>query len=469
MGLRVVSAAGLEPGDGLATAAPLAPRRRVLVVAWLGLAVLILAAVLGWVDRMVFSLLAEPVRQSMALSDAQLGLLQGAGFALFAGIATLPLGWLGDRFDRRLVLAACVLLWSAATAMRGTAHSYAMLFVASIGLGVGEAGLAPLVYSLIPEMFPRAQRSLANTLFAFVSIAGGALGTMLGGAVLGLLEQARPSLPAALQVMENWRLGFFAMALPGPLVALLVLLIGGRTGRAAVAAPGDLASAGPDATGLPGYRHYMGKHWRTLAGLVTGIGVANVGLLAVYTWVPILAARQFGATPAQLGQGMGLALLAGSLAGAALGAVALRFAQRRIGAAAPVRVVLLANLTAALLSVPLVLVRSASDVFVLLALIVVPLIAGTVVIPNVLQDVSAPYLRSRIIATLTLASMPFAVLGPLLVGGLSDALKSVPNGLAWALVLITLAGAGAGALVLRRSENSFVRLAQAMQSHSTHP
>lgn len=469
MGLSVVSAAGLEPGDGLTGVVPLPVPRRALAAAWLGLAVLILAAVLGWVDRMVFNLLAEPVRQAMALSDTQLGLLQGAGFALFAGVATLPLGWLGDRFDRRLVLAACVLLWSAATAMRGTAHSYAMLFVASIGLGVGEAGLAPIVYSMIPELFPRRQRALANTLFAFVSIAGGALGTMLGGAVLGLVEQARPLLPPALQAMENWRLGFFAMALPGPLVALLVLLIGGRTGRAAGDAQGDLAPAGQDASGLMSYRLYMRSHWRTLAGLVTGIGVANVGLLAVYTWVPILAARQFGATPAQLGQGMGLALLAGTVAGAALGAVALRFAQRRIGAAAPVRVVLLANLTAALLSLPLVLVRSANDVFVLLALIVVPLIAGTVVIPNVLQDVSAPHLRSRIIATLTVAAMPFAVLGPLLVGGLSDALKSVPNGLAWALVLITLACGCAGAVVLRRSENAFVRLVQAMQSHSTEP
>lgn len=459
--MKVYSEAGAAQA---ALATPPASGRAALASAWCGLAVLILATVLGWVDKMIFSLLAEPMRLTMGLSDTQLGMMQGVGFALFAGIATLPLGWLADRTDRRVALAACVLLWSVATAMRGTAQSYEMLFVASIGLGVGEAGLAPIIYSLIPDMFPRAQRPLANNLFALISISGGALGIMLGGAILDMVDGARPLLPLSMQALETWRLGFFAMAVPGPLVALLVLTIRRRARTRDDVPVGEIratVAVGP----LPaGYGEFMRAHWHTLAGLVAGIGIATIGLLAVYTWVPILAARQFGATPAQVGQGMGLALLAGTLAGAAIGAVALRSAMRRVGAAAAVRVVMLSNLAAALLSIPLLLVRSSTDVFVLLGLIVAPLICGTVVIPNVLQEVSPPHLRARVIATLTLASMPFAVLSPLLVGALSDALKGVPNGLAWALVAITLAGGGVGAVVLRLSEAPFVRLVRALQS-----
>ncbi|KAI1696387.1 major facilitator superfamily domain-containing protein [Ditylenchus destructor] len=85
---------------------------------WYTLAVLLVATILGSVDAMLVTLLTEPMRATLALSDTQIGMLKGAGLVLFTGLATLPLGWLGDRYDRRLVLAACVLVWSAATGLR---------------------------------------------------------------------------------------------------------------------------------------------------------------------------------------------------------------------------------------------------------------------------------------------------------------------------------------------------------------
>src|SRR5262245_47636732 len=78
------------------------PRAR--AAAWYALVVLVLATVLSAVDKIIFTLLAEPIRLSLHLSDTQLGVVQGVGLLLFTGLATLPLGWLGDRFDRRYVL-----------------------------------------------------------------------------------------------------------------------------------------------------------------------------------------------------------------------------------------------------------------------------------------------------------------------------------------------------------------------------
>jgi MFS family permease len=447
--------------------------------AWYALAVLVIATVLGSIDKVILTLLTEPMRIALSLSDTQLGLLQGAGIVLFTGIATLPLGWLSDRYDRRVVLAACVLLWSAATAMRGTAMDYGVLFIASIGLGVGEAGLGPITNSMIPDLFPRAQRVLANAVFALSAIFGSALGALLGGTVVHLTEDLRPLLPASMQQLEAWRLTFFVMASVGLPVALLVLSIrrtrrgGAQPVTPVVPATSAVHEAAPaasavmhhadadDAASTISFRDHVREHWRTFAGLVTGAGLASIGMSSIGTWLPIMAARQYGVTPAQMGQGMGIAFLSGTVIGGLLGVAAMRFVQPRMGPAAALRIIMLGNLTAALLSSLLLFTRSATDAFALLALLVVPLISGAVLLPNVLQDAAPPHLRARTIAMLSVAGLPFGVLGPLVVGMLSDALKSVPNGLAVAIVATTLIGGVMGAMVLRATEGPFVRLMRA--------
>lgn len=457
-------AAALPP-DAASAAVP-GTARKAPASAWYALAVLVIATVLGSIDKVILTLLTEPMRIALSLSDTQLGLLQGAGIVLFTGIATLPLGWLSDRYDRRVVLAACVLLWSAATAMRGTAMDYGVLFIASIGLGVGEAGLGPITNSMIPDLFPRAQRVLANAVFALSAIFGSALGALLGGTVVHLTDDLRHWLPASMQQLEAWRLTFFVMASAGIPVTLLVLSIrrtrrGGAQPVSPAAATQADAEDVDDAISTISFRDHLRQHWRTFAGLVIGAGLASIGMSSIGTWLPIMAARQYGVTPAQMGQGMGIAFLCGTVIGGLLGVAAMRYVQPRMGPAAALRIIMLGNLTAALLSSLLLFTRSATDAFTLLALLVVPLISGAVLLPNVLQDAAPPHLRARTIALLSVAGLPFGVVGPLVVGMLSDALKSVPNGLAVAIVATTLIGGVMGAMVLRATEGPFVRLMRA--------
>jgi len=448
------------PLDAAAPAA-LETTRKAPTSAWHALAVLIIATVLGSIDKVILTLLTEPIRQTLSLSDTQIGLLQGAGIVLFTGIATLPLGWLSDRYDRRVVLAACVVLWSAATAMRGTAMDYGVLFVASVGLGVSEAGLTPITNSMIPDLFPRAQRVLANAVFALSAIFGSALGALLGGTIVHLTDDLRPWLPVAMQQLEAWRLTFFVLASAGIPVTLLVLSIR-RTprGGAQAAKPGAKAAEASGATTL---REHLRQHWRTFAGLVVGVGLTSVGLSSLGTWLPIVTARTYGVTPVQMGQGMGLAFLCGTVAGGLLGVLSMRYVQPRMGPAAALRLIMLGNLSAALMSTLLLFTSSANHNFMLLGLLVVPLIGSAVLLPNVLQDAAPPHLRARTIAMLTLASLPFGVVGPLMVGMLSDALKSMPNGLAVSIVATTLVGGCLGAMVLRATEGPFVRLMREAQ------
>ncbi len=432
--------------------------------AWYALAILILATFLGTLDAALLKLLAEPIKHSLDLSDTQLGLMQGAGLTLFAGIATFPIGWIADRYDRRVVLAGCIVLWSVATAVRGTSHSFEAMFLASIGLGIGEAGLAPIVYSLIPDLFPSKQRVLATGIYVLLSITGAGVGIALGGAMMPMLESLRPDMPLALQGLETWRLTCMAVALPGPFVALLVLLIRWRiaansVARAIVSVHNGMVEPVAIAP-RTGMLCYVRDHWRTLIGIVSGIGLSSMGLAALGNWLPVLATREYGASPAQVGQGIGMAILGGTLAGATLGGLLLRHMRRHFGLAAPLRVIMLGQVVAGALSLMLLLVRSANDIYILSGLMLTPLIATSMLSPTLLQDLSPTHLRTRMISLFTIALLPFGALSPVLVGMVSDH----HGQLVTAILGITFTGIAVGALILRMTEASFTRTTALAQS-----
>src|SRR5437870_8875185 len=99
--------------------------------AWLSLAVMVAVMLFAMIDRQVFGLVAAEMSNTLHLSNTQLGLIQGLGFAAFTFIAAYPIAWLADRFDRRWVLAGCILSWALGTAACGLASGFVTLFVAS--------------------------------------------------------------------------------------------------------------------------------------------------------------------------------------------------------------------------------------------------------------------------------------------------------------------------------------------------
>ncbi len=436
---------------------PLAPEQRARARRWTGTAisaygllVLIVATIFGALDRQILVLLAEPMRQSLQLTDTKLGLLQGAGITLFAGVAAVPLGWLADRYGRRCVLAACVMVWAAATAACGMATNFPALFLAAAGLGIGEAGLSPIVFGLIPEIVSPRRRVLANGIYALAAIFGAGLGVALSGAMVQSLGALRPLLPAALQALESWRLAFLAVALPGPLVALAVLLIRLHPQRSS-----DHATS---STGIsPALRDYARTHLRCMVGVFGGSGLAGLGLAASGNWLPIIASRSFGADPATVGQGMGMGYLLGTAAGAALGALGVRLLGRRLGLALPMRVIAVGAGVAALAAGLMPLARSVNTLYLLFGVQVMALIAGSVLVPTLLQDMTPVTLRSRLIAIGSVVSVLLGALSPVLVGALSDQLSTTPQGL-----LMAVAGVGAlafalAALLMRAAEQAFVQ------------
>lgn len=423
------------------------------VGAWLGLFALVIVTFFANVDRQMLVLLAELIRAEFGLADIQVGLLQGAGIALFAGAAAIPIGWLADRVDRRVVLALCILLWSAATAACGLATGFWTLFIASIGLGIGEAGLMPIIYGLLPDLFPARQRILANSVFALVNLLSAGAGMALGGLLIRGIDTMHAVLPFGLESTSTWRIAFFAVAVPAPLLVLIIAMIRPRYAHAE--APS--ASADTQATGLPA-GEYFRREMPMMIRFFGAIALINMAFSGITSWMPVVAVRLFGATPATAGAGLGGAAMVGSVIGCVLGWLLARRLSVRLGVLAPLRVCEWGALGACVVSLGYLIAPSVSYVYVLFGAQFMCVVAGMIMFPGLMQSICPPYLRSRVAAIGVLTTVLMQSGSPVVIGLISDHLHGNGAGLIWAIVAVALSGFIVSCLLMRHAANA-VRLA----------
>ncbi|MEP7270786.1 MAG: MFS transporter [Acidobacteriota bacterium] len=162
---------------------------------------------MNFFDRQILAAVTEPIRKEWLLNDTQMGFLNTV-FTLIYAVAGVPLGRLADRGSRTRVLAIGVSVWSALTAASGLAWSYWSLFVARLGVGVGEASCAPAANSLIGDLFPPHRRARAISVFML----GLPVGIFLSNLISGRIAQA-----------YNWRMPFFIAFVPGVILAVFAL------------------------------------------------------------------------------------------------------------------------------------------------------------------------------------------------------------------------------------------------------
>ena len=177
--------------------------RRVLVL-------LFLANLLNFFDRTIPAILNEPIRLEWGLSDTQLGMI-GAAFTLVYAVAGLPLGRLADRGSRSKIMGWGLVVWSGFTAANAAAWSFGSFLVARMGVGVGEASYAPASNALIGDLFPAERRSRA-------------LGLFMLGLPFGLLL-AFFSVGPIVEAFGDWRAPFVVAAVPGFVLAVFVFMI----------------------------------------------------------------------------------------------------------------------------------------------------------------------------------------------------------------------------------------------------
>jgi predicted MFS family arabinose efflux permease len=399
------------------------------------LALLFLAGVLNMFDRQIINVLAQPIKQDLAISDAQLGLLTGAAFGVFYALLGMPLARLADRVDRTRLIAASLVLWSVFTAACGFARSFAELFVARLAVGVGEAGSQPASAALVADLFPPARRGLAMSLL----LAGVPVGAFLGLLVGGLAGQ-----------LWGWRIAFTLAGLPGLALAVVMLATlrdrrapagtGAGGGRAALAAVGALLRR-------PGY-----------LALVLGNVCSTFAVYASGAWLPPFFIRVHHMTLAEIGAFAALAVGVGGGLGTLLGGLACDLLRPRLRR--PETVVLTA---VSLLCVPfLVIAVMAQDRTLALAAMFAFDVFAYAFLPAMVrasQEAADEGTRALAIGvTSSIATIVSLGVGLPLVGAVSDALAPAhgPRAIGYALALASAASL-AGALAYARAGRALAR------------
>ena len=193
--------------------------------AWLLVALLTIAYVVSFVDRYILSLLIEPIKADLGLTDFQIGLLLGPAFGIFYATMGLPLGYLADRSRRTWIVAVGIAIWSVATALSGLARSFVQMFIARVSVGVGEAALSPCAMSLIADSFPPDRRGKPIALYSSAISVGAALAALLGAAVLTWAGTAEGIELPVVGTLVPWRTAFLVAGLPGLVLAPIFFLL----------------------------------------------------------------------------------------------------------------------------------------------------------------------------------------------------------------------------------------------------
>lgn len=265
---------------------------------WYTIGVLTFGFILAYLDRNVMSILIEPMRRDLGLSDTELGLIQGFAFSIFFVLAGVPIGRLADRLNRRNILMIGIVCWSAATFVCGLADNFWELFFARVMVGVGEACLAPTAYSIVSDLVPPKRRGFAMGVLTGGSAIGAAGALFVGGLIL-------QSFPIGLQVaglghVAAWQLVFFLVSLPG--AALVLFLLTTKEPVRQEYAVSDDLSANSFVSFLRANKAGVGFAYAAFASnLVCGV--------AAVVWIPVVMMRVYEVPAAELGATIGLLML----------------------------------------------------------------------------------------------------------------------------------------------------------------
>ncbi len=380
--------------------------------AWWVVGLLAFGLMLSLLDRMVIALMIGPIERDLRLTDTQVSLLQGLAFTIFYVIAGIPLGRLADRWSRGKLAAGSVIAWSAMTMACGYTTSFWQFFVARLGVGVGEAGLAPSAVSLISDYFPKERRARPLAFMTIGSTAGAGLAMMVGGAVVH-----------AVGVQTAIRLPVVGSVRPWQAVFLILGIVGALFGTAflTVREPIRQDMSSQTQGGFSQVLGFMRRRWRFFLAQFLGPSLSVMTLVSFHSWIPTLFIRRFGWDPGSTGLAYGLCIGLGGLTGVlSSGWIAERLVATR-ATGAPLHVAFWAALSAV---VPAVLCPLATSPALLLSMLFLSstlLTIPSTLAPAVLQSVCPNGYRGQVFAIyLLVLSILSYTIAPLSVAVITD-------------------------------------------------
>ncbi|HJP05036.1 MAG: MFS transporter [Chromatiales bacterium] len=426
-------------------------------VAWFGVGVLVFAFIFSIADRIIISLLVDPIKLDLELSDSDMGLMMGPAFALFYALMGLPIGRMVDRRSRTMIVGTGIFLWSIMTALCGMARSFWELFLARVGVGVGEATLSPAAYSMIADSFPKEKLGRALGVYQSGAFFGVGFALIFGGLAIQFAKGAESIALPMIGSVKPWQLAFIAVGLPGVIVAALMFLVKEPIRQ-------GIASAAEDEISLGQAVRFAFKRWRVFIAHYSGFALLALPMTTLATWVPAYFIRVVGFTPPETGFQLGLIVLVCSPIGVIAGGWFADTLFKKGHTDAALRVAVMA----AAFMVPVSALATTFSDKTLVLILACPFAFGASIsmglAPTALQLVTPNRLRGQIgAAWMLFLNIITATLGPWAVGIINDAVFGDPLAVGQSIAAVNVFSVTLGGLILWATWKPF-RLAVEQQS-----
>ena len=378
---------------------PAAPERS--SYQWYVVIICMVAYILSFVDRQILSLMIEPIKADLMLSDTQFSLLQGLAFSLFYAFMGVPIAALADKKSRVKIIAVGIAFWSLATAACGLSKNFIQMFLARLSVGAGEAALSPAFYSIVADLFPKHKLGRALGVYAIGAFIGSGLAFLIGGYVIGLLKDVSFVTLPVIGEIKTWQLTFMIVGLPGVLLALLMILTVREPERKGLKM---------DANGVAvkaSFKNSIGfikTHKKTFFCHFIGFSFYTMMLYSLLGWAPAYYMRHFGLDASQTGYILGSIILVANTSGALFCGWLIDFFSKRGYSDAAIRA---GAIGCAALIIPSVLFTQIDNMQLSFALIFVAMFFSTFPIPAsaaATQMLTPNQLRSQVSAKFLLIS-----------------------------------------------------------------
>ncbi len=280
---------------------------------WYMVSLCMVAYIFSFIDRQVITLLVEPIRADLQITDTQFSLLHGLAFALLYATAGIPIARLADSRSRPVIISLGIFVWSLATALCGVAKSFVQLFMARMAVGVGEAALSPAAYSMINDSFPKSKLGTALGVYSSGSFLGAGLAFIIGGTAIGFVEQWGAQQLPLIGLIKPWQMTFLIVGLPGIVVSLLFILTIRDPERKGLA----MAAGGQGGAqfSFGDVLRYVRSHSRAFTAHYLGFGTMSLAMFSLMNWAPAYFLRKYGMPVQEVGLYLGLVVLVGNTAG----------------------------------------------------------------------------------------------------------------------------------------------------------
>ena len=310
--------------------------------AWYCVFALALAVMINFLDRGILTLLVEPIKHDLKLSDVQMSFIMGFAFTFFYAVLGLPVARLVDRKSRKLIMTAGIAIWSVMTMFCGLATNFWHLFIARMGLGVGETTSGPSAYSMLSDYFPPQRLPRAISFMQVGFVLGTGLSLVLGAWIIGFVASNPDMSLPLVGHLRGWQTVLMLGGFPGLAVAAVMATVREPHRRGGAQAEPGRPMGQP--TPVAAIFRFILDHKLVYLPLFIGMGLRTAQMFGMQMWGPAFYDRTFGWSPSQVGYVAGLSTFVAMPAGLAIGSwLAERYWKKRVHDG-NVRVVVLSTL-----------------------------------------------------------------------------------------------------------------------------